>query len=116
MRNFIRSCGPTKDHTPGEKNDFHIFSEWDKLKGNYHPEIPEYWTLAKQRFRNAHSKLEKMGRVKREKIKESKGFRVYRIMGSINHYHNKLTVIHLIYSLNEKMMLYLLIHYPSSSP
>ncbi|XP_076373476.1 uncharacterized protein LOC143258431 [Tachypleus tridentatus] len=66
------------------ENDFDIFSEWDRMKGHHNPQIPGYWTLAKQRFRNAHSKLEKIGRVKRDKLKESKGFRVYRITGSFD--------------------------------
>ncbi|XP_076352761.1 interferon regulatory factor 4-like [Tachypleus tridentatus] len=42
------------------ENDFDIFSEWDRMKGHHNPQIPGYWTLAKQRFRNAHSKLEKI--------------------------------------------------------
>ncbi|XP_013780456.1 uncharacterized protein LOC106464847 isoform X2 [Limulus polyphemus] len=75
---------PHKGSRLWKEKDFNIFREWDIMKGNHHPETPGYWTYAKQRFRNAHSKLEKLGRVKREKNLEAKGFRVYRIMNSID--------------------------------
>ncbi|XP_076355730.1 uncharacterized protein LOC143249556 [Tachypleus tridentatus] len=68
-----------KHKSSGEWQDseFRHFGEWDKLKGKYNPQIPGYWTLSKQRFRNTHRKLETLGKIIR--LESRKGYRKYKI-------------------------------------